>query len=51
MLYIVYDTHTGLQARRTLYKGVLAACRARDRLDLAYGAARYAVRLSAPSVK
>lgn len=43
MNYRILDTHTGLWLKRT-YKMRVSAERTADRLDLEYGAVRYAVR-------
>lgn len=43
-MYIVIDRQTGSQATKTIYKTRVAARKAADRLDNAYGAYRYSVR-------
>ena len=40
-MYRVIDNQTKQYATKTIYKTLRAACRAANRLDLAYGAYRY----------
>lgn len=46
-MFEVIDMHTGARASRHRYQTRLAAQRRADKLDLQYGAIRYAVRLIA----